>query len=60
MIMRELQKAALGGKANQCLELLKGGLERQSPHLETLSFKYQNGLLSDSEFCEEIDEYINF
>ena len=60
MIMKELRKAAQEGKANRCLELLNGGLERQSPHLETLSFKYQNGLLDDSNFCEEIDEYINF
>jgi hypothetical protein len=58
--MKELRKAAQEGQATRCLELLNGGLERQSPHLETLSFKYQNGLLDDFNFCEEIDEYINF
>ena len=58
--MKELRKAAQEGKASRCFELLKGGLERQSPHLETLSCGYENGLLDDIGFCEEIDEYINF
>jgi hypothetical protein len=58
--MKELRKAAHEGESSKCLELLKGGLWRQSPRLENLLFKYENGLLNDSEFCEEIDEYINF
>ena len=58
--MKDLRIAAQKRDAQACIRLLKDGLQRQSPRLEDLSFKYENGLLGDLEFCEEIDEYINF